>query len=424
MSLSEVQDYQRQVKAHLDQVDAKVIEVKASMAMAKQNESKKRRSNQNEEEGGQKKRRMDEDFPSDNESLQQPVEETGQQEMETETTEATVHPTLETEATQEAARSLKRISDVAIWIQEGKAQHPAYLLEDWDDSTDDEMLWIEWASNGEKKRVHKQQIVEDGLQARSRLKPNYFSQEEAVASKAAASSRSVSHSHKKKTKKAPTSHSSVSEKQTAPTQKYKLGTKVADEFKEEGKDKLKLKLFYGEIVSFDAETKWYKVLFEDGDEKEYEEYEITELLGRADEAQLTGIMSYSEKYKRHVIRGQWGVEGSTPQQFKLVHCPWPNQGQNLLPKKEGEFKESTFNGDFTYEEQKPTMKFESELVEVKESGVQLKFMKEKGLRQESYALSGKGMNRFGDFILVGKAIKRNSFDGTCEYTIQMTKKYE
>ena len=54
----------------------------------------------------------------------------------------------------------------------------------------------------------------------------------------------------------------------------------------------------------------------------------------------------------------------------------------------------------------------------------LKFMKEKGLRQELYALSGKGMNRFGDFILVGKAIKRNSFDGTCEYTIQMTKKYE
>ena len=74
---------------------------------------------------------------------------------------------------------------------------------------------------------------------------------------------------KKKVKKAPSN--------SAPAQKYEVGTKVAGEFKnDENKDKI----FHGEIVSFDTKKKWYRVVYEDGDMQDYEEYEITEMLGR------------------------------------------------------------------------------------------------------------------------------------------------
>ena len=165
--------------------------------------------------------------------------------------------------------NLKRITDVVIWIQKGKTQHSAYLLEDWDDATDNEMLWVEWASNGKKELIHKHQIVNaDGLQARKRRKPNYFHKEEA-----AVSSRNTSQLNgkkkKKKVKKAPSN--------SAPAQKYEVGTKVAGEFKnDENKDKI----FHGEIVSFNTKKKWYRVVYEDGDMQDYEEYEITEMLGR------------------------------------------------------------------------------------------------------------------------------------------------
>ena len=140
------------------------------------------------------------------------------------------------------------------------------------------------------------------------------------------------------------------------------------------------------------------------------------------EVLLTGKLFYSKECRHHVISGQWEHESATnctPLHFKLVHCPWPNRGcqdQTLLPRKGGTFKEHTFNGDFAVEIVGP--KYENEIEEVKETGVLIKFTKEKGKRQETYTLSGKGVNRFGDFILVGKATKNE-----CVYTIKMTKKY-
>ena len=84
--------------------------------------------------------------------------------------------------------NLKRISDEIIWIREGKAEHPAYLLQDWidtsssgsgsssssDTSNNNNMLWVEWASNGRKECIHKEQIVKGGLQERKRKRPGYF----------------------------------------------------------------------------------------------------------------------------------------------------------------------------------------------------------------------------------------------------------
>ena len=80
--------------------------------------------------------------------------------------------------------NLKRISDEIIWIREGKAEHPAYLLQDWidtssgsssDSSIMNNMLWVEWASNGRKELIHKHQIVKGGLQERKRHRPGYLS---------------------------------------------------------------------------------------------------------------------------------------------------------------------------------------------------------------------------------------------------------
>lgn len=80
--------------------------------------------------------------------------------------------------------NLKRISDEIIWIQEGKAQHPAYILQDYTNAQSNDILfmssntvWVEWVSNGEKESIHKDQIVQDGLQARKRHRPDYFTED-------------------------------------------------------------------------------------------------------------------------------------------------------------------------------------------------------------------------------------------------------
>ena len=85
-------------------------------------------------------------------------------------------------ATPDITCKLKRISDEVIWIREGKAEHPAYMLQDsssnntTDDDTD--IVWIEWLSNAKKECIYKHQIVKDGLQSRKRQRPNYFSSHE------------------------------------------------------------------------------------------------------------------------------------------------------------------------------------------------------------------------------------------------------
>jgi len=78
--------------------------------------------------------------------------------------------------------NLKRISDEIIWIQEGKAQHPAYILQDSTQSNDilfmsSNMVWVEWVSNGKKDSIYKHQIVQDGLQARKRHRHDYFTED-------------------------------------------------------------------------------------------------------------------------------------------------------------------------------------------------------------------------------------------------------
>ena len=45
-----------------------------------------------------------------------------------------------------------------------------------DDDTD--IVWIEWLSNAKKECIYKHQIVKDGLQSRTRQRPNYFSSHE------------------------------------------------------------------------------------------------------------------------------------------------------------------------------------------------------------------------------------------------------
>lgn len=89
--------------------------------------------------------------------------------------------------------NLKRISDEIIWIQEGKAQHPAYILQDCTNAQSNDILfmssntvWVEWVSNGKKESIYKHQIVQDGLQARKRHRPDYFTEDPSDNKSAAA----------------------------------------------------------------------------------------------------------------------------------------------------------------------------------------------------------------------------------------------
>ena len=102
--------------------------------------------------------------------------------------------------------NLKRISDEIIWIREGKAEHPAYLLQDWidtssgsssDSSIMNNMLWVEWASNGRKELIHKHQIVKGGLQERKRHRPGYLSPNPEDQSKARMDYTSCNNNKKK-----------------------------------------------------------------------------------------------------------------------------------------------------------------------------------------------------------------------------------
>jgi len=98
--------------------------------------------------------------------------------------------------------NLKRISDEIIWIQEGKAQHPAYILQDCTTQSNDilfmssNMVWVEWVSNGKKECIYKHKIVQDGLQARKRHRPDYFTED--PSDKSASSANDVQHNNKKK----------------------------------------------------------------------------------------------------------------------------------------------------------------------------------------------------------------------------------
>ena len=100
--------------------------------------------------------------------------------------------------------NLKRISDEIIWVQEGKAQHPAYILQDCTNAQSNDILfmssntvWVEWVSNGKKESIYKDQIVQDGLQARKRHRPDYFT-EDPSGDKSASATDAQNNKKKKK----------------------------------------------------------------------------------------------------------------------------------------------------------------------------------------------------------------------------------
>jgi len=70
----------------------------------------------------------------------------------------------------------RKNGEEVIWVRVGNTDHAAYILRNPDGTdTANDMIWVEWASNMDKERVFKHQIVKDGLQARKRRRPNYFS---------------------------------------------------------------------------------------------------------------------------------------------------------------------------------------------------------------------------------------------------------
>lgn len=85
------------------------------------------------------------------------------------------------------APCLKRKSNDLIWVRVGITNHPAYELQYYNDGKTNEtgvdtntaasksITWVEWASNGKREPINKDQIVKEGLQARKRQRPNYFS---------------------------------------------------------------------------------------------------------------------------------------------------------------------------------------------------------------------------------------------------------
>ena len=79
-----------------------------------------------------------------------------------------------------APSDLKRVNNEVIWVLVGKSEHPAYLLEECDANSSsgsvNDMVWVEWLSNGRKESIAKHQIVIGGLQSRKRSRSNNSSQ--------------------------------------------------------------------------------------------------------------------------------------------------------------------------------------------------------------------------------------------------------
>merc|ERR1712161_37582 len=58
--------------------------------------------------------------------------------------------------------------------------------------------------------------------------------------------------------------------------KHSVGTKIAKKFKRD--------IYYGTIKSVDAKNKWYHVVYDDGDEEDFEDDEIDKSLVKNDDA--------------------------------------------------------------------------------------------------------------------------------------------
>lgn len=69
----------------------------------------------------------------------------------------------------------------------------------------------------------------------------------------------------------------LAERMAVYNQFFDVGTRVEYFFPCDGDENV-LQLYYGEVVSFDAEYGWYLVRFEDDDEEEFTQYQIPHML--------------------------------------------------------------------------------------------------------------------------------------------------
>ena len=72
--------------------------------------------------------------------------------------------------------NFERKSDELIYIKIGETDHPAFELENPANPGENDTLWVEWVTTGKKACVFRYQVVKDGLRARKRHRPKYFSE--------------------------------------------------------------------------------------------------------------------------------------------------------------------------------------------------------------------------------------------------------
>jgi len=140
---------------------------------------------------------------------------------------------------------------------------------------------------------------------------------------------------------------------------------------------------------------------------------------------LIGTLSYSshEGSRRHQIRGNWKFEHSTtstPQRFELLRNIPPDEDIKILPA-DGEYH-GTFS--LAWEVKNSKGKIKTKRKSVQESGVKLKFIKKEkdSNGNDTYTVTGTGLNEYGVFELNGTATKSELEDDP-GYNIRLIKQY-
>ncbi|KAL3805400.1 hypothetical protein HJC23_009107 [Cyclotella cryptica] len=206
---------------------------------------------------------------------------------------------------------------------------------------------------------------------------------------------------------------------------YTIGTKLWKKFLD---DNGKRRPFQGTIESYDPDEGFYKIVYEDGDEEELTESQVSKLLQKnkktTDENRplLIGKLSLVEKDGKclHSIRGHWYFEKHhriPSQTFELLRKEPPDEVVSTEPLRAAN---GEYYGSFVYEWKDPNTKERLTAV-IKESNVVIEFVKE-GREGEVFSISGKGINQYGIFELNGLASKDTKSSDTV-YDIRMNKTY-
>jgi len=77
-----------------------------------------------------------------------------------------------------------------------------------------------------------------------------------------------------KTKSSPPTKKQKKEATKVPAMEHSVGTKIAKKFKRD--------TYYGTIKSIDVKNRWYHVVYDDGDEEDFEDKEIDQYLVKND----------------------------------------------------------------------------------------------------------------------------------------------